>query len=105
MSEHWSRVEAEAVVADYLDMLALELRDEDFNKLVHNRALQAKLGRSHGSIERKHQNISAILIELGWRYIDGYKPLGNYQDLLHDVVAERLAQDSALASSKATRPP
>jgi hypothetical protein len=97
MPEGWSRVQVEAVVADYLEMLALELRGEDFNKLARNRALQAQLARSHAAIEKKHQNISAILTELGWRYIDGYKPLGNYQDLLHDVVAERLAADSTLS--------
>ena len=35
----WSRLEVEAAVADYLDMLALELRDEPFNKAEHNRNL------------------------------------------------------------------
>jgi hypothetical protein len=87
----WSRIEVEAAVADYLDMLALELRGEPFNKANHNRDLLRVLdGRTRGSIERKHQNISAILIELGYPYIDGYKPLRNYQELLREVVEERL---------------
>jgi uncharacterized protein DUF3883 len=90
MPNAWSRVEVESIVADYLEMLALELRGERFNKLARNRALEAETGRTHGSIERKHQNISAILLELGWRYVDGYKPLGNYQDMLRDVVVERI---------------
>ena len=78
-------------------MLAKELRGEPFNKAQHNRALQRMLdNRSRGSVERKHQNISAILIEAGFPYIDGYKPLGNYQDLLESVVHERLAGAASL---------
>jgi len=93
----WSRLEVEAAVADYLDMLALELRGEPFNKAEHNRNLARVLnGRTRGSIERKHQNISAVLIELGYPYIDGYKPLSNYQELLKDVVEKRLIGAPAL---------
>lgn len=52
-------------------MLAKELRGEAFNKAEHNRALQHSLNsRTRGSVERKHQDISAILIELGYPYID-----------------------------------
>lgn len=87
----WSREEVEAVVADYLEMLMLEVSGIDFNKAERNRRLQALTGRSKGSIEMKHQNISAILIELGRPYVDGYKPLPNYQRLLGDVVVEHLA--------------
>jgi hypothetical protein len=95
--ENWSREEVEAVVADYFGMLTLELRGEPFNKAEHNRHLQQALNRrSHGSIERKHQNISAILIAAGYPYIDGYKPLGNYQELLRAVAEARLAGESAL---------
>ena len=91
MAEDWSREEVEAVVADYLAMLADELRGERYIKKAHNRALQTVLGRrTHGSIERKHQNISAVLIDLGFPYIQGYKPLGNYQDLLRSVIEDRL---------------
>lgn len=97
MSDSWSREEVEAAVTDYFDMLAKELRGELFNKAEHNRALQQKLNnRTRGSIERKHQNISAILIEFGYPYIDGYKPLGNYQDLLRSVVEERLPSATSL---------
>jgi hypothetical protein len=94
---YWSRIEVEAAVADYLAMLALELRGEAFNKAEHNRNLMQLLNnRTRGSVERKHQNISAILIELGYPYIDGYKPLGNYQELLREVLEERLQSERAL---------
>src|ERR1051325_10286894 len=77
-------------------MLTLELRGILYNKAEHNRHLQGIISRSHGSIERKHQNISAILIECGYPYIDGYKPLGNYQELLRAVVEARLTGASAV---------
>jgi hypothetical protein len=97
MPQNWSREEVEAAVADYFDMLAREVRREPFSKAEHNRALQPILNnRTRVSIERKHQNISAILIEIGFPYIDGYKPLGNYQELLQTVVHERLADATTL---------
>lgn len=103
MAEDWSREEVEAVVADYLAMLASELRGEAYNKAAHNRALQRILGRrTHGSIERKHQNISAVLIDLGFPYIEGYKPLGNYQDLLRSVIEDRLDGERRLQEIVAT---
>jgi hypothetical protein len=78
MAEDWSQVEVTAIVADYVAMLERELRREPFNKREHNRRLQTLLsGRTAGSIEFKHQNISAIMIELGFPYIDGYKPRAN----------------------------
>lgn len=97
MAENWSREEVEATVADYFEMLRVELCGGDYNKAAHRRDLATLLnGRSHGAIERKHQNISAILIELGFVYIVGYKPLGNYQQLLFEVVSGRLAASQAL---------
>jgi hypothetical protein len=57
-------------------------------------------GRTKGSIERKHQNISAVLIEAGYPYVDGYKPLRNYQALLREIVLDRLSM--ALELQRAT---
>lgn len=104
----WNRTEVEATVADYLHMLLLELSGQAYNKAAHRRGLLAKLNsRSDGAVEFKHRNISAILIELGFPYITGYKPSGNYQHLLRAVVEERLDQDhmldnAALAASSAS---
>ena len=90
-SRHWSRIEVEATVRDYLNMLTLELRGEPFNKAARNRELRARLdGRSHGAVERKHQNVSAVLTSLGCPYVNGYKPLRHAQDMLRDVVQEQL---------------
>jgi len=103
----WDQIEVEATVADYLHMLLLELSGQTYNKTAHRRGLLAKLdNRTDGAIEFKHQNISAILISLGYPYITGYKPRGNYQQLLREVVEDRLAKDqlldnAALAASSA----
>ena len=78
MAEDWSRAEVEATVADYFDMLDHELRGRGYNKSAHRRRLAALLNhRTDGAVERKHQNINAILIELGFVYVVGYKPLRN----------------------------
>lgn len=95
--EDWSPDEVAATVADYFIMLDHELRREPYNKKEHNRQLQLLLrSRSAGAIEFKHANISAVLIELGFPYIDGYKPRANYQELLKDEVSARLEADSTI---------
>jgi Domain of unknown function (DUF3883) len=92
----WSREEVEATVADYFRMLELELGGHPYNKRAHNRELTKQLAhRTSTAIELKHQNISAILLELGCGYIPGYKPRSNYQQLLFDFVAARLAEDKS----------
>lgn len=85
--DNWSRLEVEACVADYLSMLTLELNGQRYNKTEHAHGLMQKLdGRSRQSIEFKHCNISAVLSALDYPYINGYKPRGNYQGILFDVV-------------------
>lgn len=95
----WTRVEDEAAVSDYLDMLVEELSGRPVNKAEHNRRLRAVLAeRSKGSIEFKHANISAAMIDLGYRYVDGYKPRPNYQELLRHVIEARMAARPELAA-------
>jgi len=104
MLEDWSHEEVEVTVAAYLDMLDQELRGLSFNKSVARRQLHAMLnGRSEGAIERKHQNISAILIELGFPYVRGYKPLSNYQRLLYEVVRDRLLVSQGITDATRVR--
>lgn len=93
----WSREEVEAIVADYLEMLALELAGQSYSKTLHRRRLQEKLdNRSDASIEFKHGNISAAMINLGFPYIRGYKPRSNYQVLLATVAAEQVGGKTVL---------
>ena len=71
-SRDWTRAEVETAVADYLDMLAREIRGERVNKAQYNRELLERLDRrSKGAVEFKHQNISAVPIAEGFPYIDG----------------------------------
>jgi hypothetical protein len=104
----WSRTEVEAIVDDYLSMLSSELAGTSYSKSAHRRALKTRLsGRSDPSIEFKHANISAALIDAGMPYIDGYKPRSNYQSLLAEVIAERIERASGLlhlAEADAERP-
>lgn len=90
-------MEVEATVADYLSMLGKELAGVPYNKAEHRRKLAMLLSRrSEQAIEFKHANISAALLDQGFPYISGYKPRSHYQDLLVEVVAERLSASKAL---------
>ena len=82
----WSDGENDATVADYFAMLNDELASRPYIKAEHNRALQKVIGRSKGSIEFKHQNISAVMLGLGQPWIPGYKPAANFQGVLVDGV-------------------
>lgn len=87
-------------MADYFAMWFDERAGRPVNKTEHRRLLQPLLqDRTDGAIELKHQNISAILLELGIPFIDGYKPARNYQRLLADVVEARVASDVAIRGS------
>ena len=83
----WSEREIDLILADYFDMLSLELAGRRYNKAERNAALQKLIGRSRGSIEFKHQNISAALMHLGLPWIRGYKPMANFQHALLDGIA------------------
>lgn len=94
---NWSRVEVEAIISTYFSILDRELRGQPVNKREENRHLMQLLnGRNLGSVEFKHCNISAVLLELGYPYVDGYKPRSKYQELLREVVETRLGANRNL---------
>lgn len=69
-------------------MLRKELNCQPYSKAEHRGSLMPSLdGRSEGSVEFKHANISGVLVGLRLPYVEGYKPRGNYQQLLADKVA------------------
>jgi len=82
MTKPWSDSEIDLIVADYFAMLRIELAGEAVNKAARNRGLQQLVPRSRGSIEFKHQNISAVMLGLGQPWIEGYKPAANFQNAL-----------------------
>ena len=93
----WTHHEVEVIVEDYFTMLAKELRGASYNKAEHNRNVRLLLpNRSRGSVEFKHQNISAVLLEMGLPYVSGYKPRSNYQNLLVEAVETKVGQNERL---------
>ena len=101
MSDAWSKEEIELITADYLVMLRAELAGQPYNKAEHRRALQKNLrNRSEQSIEWKHQNITAVLLEAGFPSIDGYMPARNYQRYqFPEIVIQHVSRDVALAGT------
>lgn len=79
-----------------------------YNKAAHRRTLKPLLSeRSDQSIEYKHANVSAALLDAGFPYINGYKPRSNYQALLAEIALEKLQQSPTLleiAAADADRP-
>jgi hypothetical protein len=93
----WADDELDAIVADYFSMLNTELLGHSYVKTHHSAALMKQIGRTHRSVEFKHQNISAVLEELGMPWIPGYKPKRNYQNAIFGAIDRYLtAHDDAL---------
>ncbi|MDB5281567.1 MAG: hypothetical protein JWO06_642 [Bacteroidota bacterium] len=94
---NWTRKEDELIIADYVQMLSAELKGSPYNKTKHRDSLLTHLkGRTPGAIEYKHRNISAVLIKYGKPYLQGYKPLPNYQLLLEEEVLEILNKQKGI---------
>lgn len=93
-SDAWTDEENDLIVADYFAMLKADYAGRPYSKAAHRRALIPLLaGRSEGSVEFKHQNISAVLQGMGEAWIPGYRPAFNYQASLEDAVARWLAAE------------
>jgi hypothetical protein len=97
----WSNSEIDLIVADYFEMLNFELAGQAYIKAHRNAELQRLTGRSKGSIEFKHQNISAVLVKLGLPWIYGYKPLANFQHALIEGIERRLVKNDDVAKISA----
>jgi hypothetical protein len=92
-SMDWTSKEVMYIIEDYFAMLQLDLNNQAYNKTTHRSALLPLLeNRSPGSIEFKHQNISAVLAEMGLPFIKGYKPRFNYQGMLANEVSKYVKQ-------------
>lgn len=97
-SRGWHRHEVLDTVRSYMSMLKHELNSQQYNKTAYRNRLLARLNdRSSSAAEYKHQNISAILTELGYPYIIGYQPhYGHYQRFLKDTVIMYISEDTEL---------
>src|SRR6202035_916671 len=101
----WQNDELDAIIADYFDMLAADLSGQPYVKARHSAALMAQIGRTHRSVEFKHQNISAVMDELGMPWISGYKPKRNYQNAIFDAIDRYLTRTPAILEPAPTVPP
>lgn len=94
MKRDWSETENRLIISDYFDMLLKESMGLDYVKAEHRRALRPKLDeRSESALEYKYQNVSAVLMEFGLPYVEGYKPASNYQQALPDAVDAYLREE------------
>jgi len=100
----WTDKELDLIVADYFEMLAADLAGQYYVKARHCARLMADIGRSHRSVEFKHQNISAVLDELGMPWIPGYRPKENYQNAIFDAIDRYLTDHRTLHDSVSASP-
>ncbi len=102
---NWQDDELDAIVADYFAMLAADLSGRPYVKSRYSAALMAQIGRTHRSVEFKHQNISAVMDELGMPWIPGYKPKRNYQNAIFDAIDRYLTKHPAILEPASNLPP
>jgi hypothetical protein len=93
----WNDDELDAIVADYFSMLRAELSRQPYVKSHHSAVLMEEIGRTHRSVEFKHQNISAVLEEMGLPWILGYKPKRNYQASIFGAIDRYLSSNDDMA--------
>jgi hypothetical protein len=62
--------------------------------------MMRQIGRTEGSVEFKHMNISAVLDELGLPTIQGYRPMANYQDDILAAIERFLPSRPVLAEAE-----
>lgn len=101
----WQDDELDMIVSDYFSMLQAELAGKAYVKSRHSSALMAKIGRTHRSVEFKHQNISAVLDELGMPWIPGYKPKLNFQNAIFDAIDRYLSKHPGILEPLPSRQP
>jgi hypothetical protein len=89
----WNDNELDAIVSDYFSMLKAELSRQPYVKSHHSAVVMKQIGRTHRSVEFKHQNISAVLEEMGLPWIVGYKPKRNYQASIFSAIDRYLSSN------------
>lgn len=101
----WDDAELAAAVEAYLKMLAWEKSGQPFNKALENRLLREGpvAGRAKGSIEFRMQNISTVLVRMGWDRIEGYKPAKNVGTGVEQRIRQALAAQGVFESEDAAQ--
>lgn len=100
----WRDDELDAIVSDYFAMLQADLAGTPYVKSKHSAALMAQIGRTHRSVEFKHQNISAVLDVLGLPWIPGYMPKRNYQKAIFPAIDRYLSANPGILELAPSQP-
>ncbi len=92
--QDWTDDEIKRTVNAYFDYLDAQLTGSVRPKLHVYKEIAQEIGRSHKSVERKFQNISAVLDVLGMEWIPGLAPSSHYQQALADFIEEKIVATS-----------
>jgi hypothetical protein len=94
----WTAEQNRSIVEQYFGMVRDQWAGRPFVKAHLYRELSQRLGgaRGEGAVERKHQNISAVLDMLGLPHLKGLQPQENIQGDLQLEVQRQLEADPGL---------
>lgn len=86
-----------AIVADYFEMLAIELAGGMYSKADHRNRMAKELGlKDPDLVDVAFQQVSAVLLALGMPVVDGFRPLGGYTAALADAIYAYLENNPQL---------
>ncbi|WP_417769407.1 protein NO VEIN domain-containing protein [Stappia sp.] len=88
--QDWTDDEIARTVNAYFEYLDAQRAGGVRPKLHVYKEIAEEIGRSHKSVERKFQNISAVLDVLGMEWISGLAPSFHYQQALADFIEEKI---------------
>jgi 5-methylcytosine-specific restriction enzyme A len=102
----WSDAELEACVIAYRQLWLAQQSSQAINKSALRRSLLENVlrGRSATAYERRLQNISAVMDELGLSYVQGYLPLrniGSVKPRLISLINRHWAREAQLEAPSA----
>ena len=84
----WNDNDVKQLLDVYSVFLTNQLNLIKYTKASKVRELALLQERSKGSIECKMMNVSAVLADLNQPWVNGYKPLSNYNKALKDQVID-----------------
>ena len=94
----WTPEHVDQLLALYFAFLANQQTGTAYQKAASVRELAAKQGRSKGSVEAKMMNVSAVLDQQGREWVQGYKPLSNFNGALQQQVMDYIAKGEGAAA-------
>ena len=90
-SSNWTDEENDLTVSAYLWMLRAQMAGIAFVKRERVENLMGQVNRNRKAVEFKLCNISAILSEIGFGWVSGYRPLHHVQKSLVHTVERQLS--------------